>query len=343
MPLEDLKKPIIALTMGDPAGIGPEVIVKALADPLLRRRARFIIYGLNELLAYAADMAEIDAFWYRDQHDRIDRSYPQTVVVADYDEFSWLTTTQRGPSRLGGQASMRFVSDAIDDARAEKVDAIVTGPISKESWHLADFKYPGHTELLTERTRAKQSAMLFVGGPFRVVLATIHEALFDVRHRFTIGRVFTPIDLAHQALQQWFGINHPRLAVAALNPHAGEAGKFGDEEKRIIGPAILMAQEVGIDVQGPFPADSLFHQALKGSYDCIVAMYHDQGLIPLKMVAFDRAVNVTIGLPIIRTSVDHGTAFDIVGRNRANPESMKAAINLACDMVLRKRTLPVAR
>jgi 4-hydroxythreonine-4-phosphate dehydrogenase len=145
--------------------------------------------------------------------------------------------------------------------------------------------------------------------------------------------VFDPIDLVNDALKQWFGIEKPKIAVAALNPHAGEAGKFGDEEKRIISPAILMAQEVGIKVEGPFPADTLFHQALKGKFDAIVAMYHDQGLIPLKMLAFDKAVNITIGLPIIRTSPDHGTAFDIVGQNQANPDSMKAAIHMACDMV----------
>jgi len=174
-----------------------------------------------------------------------------------------------------------------------------------------------------------------------VVLATIHLALFDIRHRFTIGRVFDPIDLANDALKQWFGIPKPRIAAAGLNPHAGEAGMFGDEEKRIISPAILMAQEAGIDVTGPFPADTLFHKALEGRYDAIIAMYHDQGLIPVKMLAFDRAVNVTLGLPIIRTSVDHGTAFDIVGRNQARPGSMMAAIRLACDMVeTRRRTGP---
>ena len=146
--------------------------------------------------------------------------------------------------------------------------------------------------------------MMFVGGPFRVVLASVHEALFDVRHRFTIGRIFDPVDLANDALKQWFGIEHPRIAVAALNPHAGDDGRFGDEEKRIISPAILMAQEVGIDVVGPFPADTLFYKALDRRYDAIIAMYHDQGLIPIKMLAFDKAVNVTIGLPIIRTSTN---------------------------------------
>lgn len=337
MAVRDTDRPVIGITMGDPAGIGPEVIVKALAELEVRRRARYVVYGLNELLAYAADMAELDVFWWRDQHERVGRDYPQSVVVADYDEIGWLDTNISSASKQGGQASMRFVSDAIEDAKSGKIDAVVTGPISKESWHRAGFKYPGHTELLAHRCRSKRVAMMFVGGPFRVVLATIHEGLFEVRNRFTIGRVFEPIDLANDALKKWFGIAAPKIAVAALNPHAGESGRFGDEEKRIITPALLMAQEAGIDVSGPYPADTLFYQALDGRYDAIVAMYHDQGLIPVKMLAFDKAVNVTIGLPIIRTSVDHGTAFDIVGRNRANCSSMKAALHLACDMVETKR------
>ena len=340
---KDRDKPVIGVTMGDPAGVGPEVIVKALADAEVRRRARFVIYGLNELLAYSADMAELETFWWRDQHDRIERWYPQSVVVADYDEINWFANSKVGASRRGGEASMRFVCDAIDDARSGKIDAVVTGPICKESWQMAEYKYPGHTELFTDRCRARQSAMMFVGGPFRVVLATIHEGLFELRHQFKIGKVFTPIDLANEALQEYFGVSRPRIAVCALNPHAGESGQFGDEEERIISPAILMAQEVGINVEGPFPADTLFYKALDGEYDAIVTMYHDQGLIPIKLLAFDKAVNVTIGLPIIRTSVDHGTAFDIVGRNQANPNSMKAALHLACDMAERKRSAGKAR
>ncbi|MBN1435896.1 MAG: 4-hydroxythreonine-4-phosphate dehydrogenase PdxA [Sedimentisphaerales bacterium] len=339
---DDLNKPIIAVTMGDPGGIGSEIIVKALADPQLRRRGRFVIYGLHDLLSYAADMAEMNVFWHRDQHENINRLNRQSIVVADYDDLTWPTITERGPSRIGGETSMRFITDAIDHAMIGNVDAIVTAPISKHSWQLAGYKYPGHTELLTERTHARQSIMMFVGGPFRVALATIHEGLFELRHQFTIGKVFAPIDLANQALKEYFGIKQPRIAVAALNPHAGEEGKFGDEEQRIIAPAILMAQEQGIKVSGPFPADTLFYKALReNAYDIIVAMYHDQGLIPLKMLAFDKAVNVTIGLPIIRTSPDHGTAFDIVGKNRANPDSMKAALHLACDMALRKRSIPI--
>ncbi len=331
--LANLKnKPVIGITMGDPAGVGAEVIVKALSDPAVRNRGRFIIYGLHELLAYNADSFELDVFWQRDQHENINCKYIQSIAVADYDEINWNGNKKHQPSRLGGKASMRFVLDAIEDARRKKIDAIVTAPICKESWKLANYKYPGHTELLTEKCYAPRSAMMFVGGPFRVVLATIHEALFEIRHRFIIGRVFDPIDLAHQALRDYFGIKKPKIAVCGLNPHAGENGQFGDEEQRIIAPAILMAQEAGIDAVGPFPADTLFHSALQGKYDVIAAMYHDQGLIPIKLMAFDKSVNVTVGLPIIRTSVDHGTAFDIAGTNQANPGSMTAALHLACDM-----------
>jgi len=337
MALVGQDKPVIGITMGDPAGIGAEVIVKALSEPEIRRRGRFVVYGMNELLSYAADMVELDVFWWRDQHERVGRDFPQSVVVADYDEFSWLNANvNKGASKLGGQISMQLVTDALNDARSGKIDAMVTAPICKESWQLAGYKYAGHTEFLRESCRAKRAAMMFVGGPFRVVLATIHEPLFEVRHRFTIGRVFDPIDLAHEALQEWFGIEQPKIAVAALNPHAGEAGQFGDEEKRIISPAILMAQEAGIDVEGPFPADTLFYQALSGKWDAIVAMYHDQGLIPVKLLAFEKAVNITLGLPIIRTSVDHGTAFEIVGKNIANPQSMKAAIRMACALAEKK-------
>lgn len=331
--------PTIGITMGDPAGIGAEVIVKALADAQIRQDARFVIYGLNELLTYAADMDELDVFWWRDQHERISRNFMRGVVVADYDEINWLSGRGRPvATRLGGKASMRFISDAVQDALTGRIDAIVTAPINKHSWQLADYKkYPGHTEFLTDQCKSRRSAMMFVGGPFRVVLATIHESLFGLRHHFKIGTVFEPIDLVNDALKKWFGIEKPKIAVAGLNPHAGECGQFGDEEERIISPAILMAQEAGIDVVGPFPPDTIFYQALDGRYDAIVAMYHDQGLIPVKLLAFDRAVNVTIGLPIIRTSVDHGTAFDIAGRNQASPESMKAAIRLACDMAKIKR------
>jgi 4-hydroxythreonine-4-phosphate dehydrogenase len=358
------RKPVIGITMGEPGGIGPEVIVKALADPAVRRRARFVIYGMNELMSYAADLAEIDPYWHRLQHDspRAEYSLVHDVVVLDYDEYSVLSTRDNGPSKLGGQASLRFLDDAIAAARRPTddagIDAIVTGPICKQSWKLAGIRFPGHTELLQHRTKSRRAAMMFHAPPplpspsppdvtaeadeqlvdpadvkptLNVVLATIHLPLMDVRHLLTIGCVFDPIDLGHQAMRQ-LGIERPRIAVCGLNPHAGENGQFGDEEIRVITPAIEMARSAGMDVHGPFPADTLFTPRLRSKYDLIVAMYHDQGLIPVKMLAFDEAVNVTLGLPLIRTSVDHGTAFDLVGKNRAHPGSMKSAIRLAVQL-----------
>lgn len=329
-------RPTIAISMGDPAGIGAEVIVKALADPQLRRKGRYIIYGMNELLHYAADLAEFDVFWWRDQFNGRLRSYPHDVVVVDYDQYSLLGHTLRSPSKMGGEASMRFVVDAIDAARRGIVDAVVTAPIAKESWKLAGYGYPGHTELLAQRTGARRFAMMFAGGPIRVVLATVHVPLMGLWNRLNIGAVFQPIELVHQALVEWFDIPRPRIAVAGLNPHAGENGQFGDEEDRILRPAIVMARDQGIDVTGPHPGDTVFIAAANGRYDAVVAMYHDQGLIPVKLLGFDRSVNLTLGLPIIRTSPDHGTAFDIVGRNRANPGSMQAAIAMAIDLASRR-------
>ncbi len=329
-------RPTIGITMGDPAGVGPEVVVKALSDPILRHRARYIIYGLNEMLAYAADLAEFEVFWWRDQYNGRLRPYPHDVVVVDYDHYSLLGHAIKAPSRIGGEASMRFCSDAIGAAQKGIVDAVVTAPIAKESWKLAGYNFPGHTELFATRTGARRYAMMFAGGPLKVVLATVHIPLNSLWGRLNIGAVFQPIDLVHEALVNWFDIPKPRIAVAGVNPHASENGQFGDEEERIIAPAILMAREQGIDCTGPYPPDTVFMSAANGRFDAVVAMYHDQGLIPVKLLAFDRAVNLTIGLPIIRTSPDHGTAFDIVGRNRANPGSMRAAIELAIDLAVKR-------
>jgi len=333
---------VIGITMGDAAGIGPEVLVKALEDPFLRRQAKFIVFGMNEQLVYAADKLEVEPFWARHQHEKLSRTYVHKVVVADYDDYSvppWI----KGPSRAAGEASIRFCLDAIDAARSGIIDALVTAPISKTSWNMAGGKWPGHTEMLAERCKSKRKAMMFIAGPLKLALATIHEALFEVRNKFTIGCVYEPIDLLNTALKEFFAIANPRIAVAALNPHAGEQGQFGDEEIRIITPTITMAREVGINCSGPYPADTLFLRAVHGEFDGVVAMYHDQAMIPVKLLAFEDAVNVTIGIPIIRTSPSHGTAFDIVGKGIANPSSMKAAIRTAIRMAQTKRACAIAQ
>ncbi len=338
-------KPLIGITMGDPSGIGAEVIVKALQDPDIRALGRFVIYCSTDVMEDAADGAGVSPSWFTvspDEALRID-SGVVAVNVADSPAGFWLSPR---PTPTGGKASLAFLDAAIEAARdgrqvdsvGQQVDfvgrlaAIVTGPINKTSWKLAGVRFPGHTELLADRFNSKRVTMAFVGGGLRIALASAHVGLLSLRNQFTLGMVFQAIDLLDEALKRWFGIARPRIAVCGLNPHAGEEGQFGDEESRVIEPAMEMARNAGINVEGPFPADTLFTPKLRSRFDGIVAMYHDQGLIPLKMLAFDTAVNVTLGLPIIRTSPDHGTAFDIAGMNQADPGSMKEAIRLACQL-----------
>lgn len=330
--------------MGDPTGIGPEVVVKALADDDLRSLARFVIYGANAPLTLAADHAGIEPFWYRVPagSERIDSPINEPVIVRDYQEFGDLLRLPKEPNRHGGAASKRFVEDAVTDCLSDpeatrRIDAMVTAPISKQAWRLAGFNWPGHTELIAHRTRSRRSCMMFEAPRLKVVLATIHIPLMDVRNHLTIGRVFDPIDLGNQACLA-LGIKSPRIAVCGLNPHAGEGGLLGDEETRIIQPAIDMAQQAGINATGPWPADTIFSEAVKGTYDLVVAMYHDQGLIPLKLMEQGKSSNWTIGPPIVRTSPDHGTAFDISGMNRADDTSMQSAIRLAIRLAVHSRT-----
>ena len=336
--------PVIGITMGDPLGIGPEVLVKALADPAMRKLAKFVVYGRNETLLAAAERARVGLDWFRvdASSERAQEGSVLAPLVLDYTADGLLDATRPGPTRFGGILSKAFVEDAITDAlRApgdpRRVDAVVTGPISKESWSIAGFKWPGHTELLAFRTKAKRHAMMFSSPRLRVALATAHLPLMDVRNVLTIGKVYDPIDLGHQFCRQ-LGIAKPRIAVCGLNPHAGENGMFGDEETRVIRPAIDAARRVGIDAHGPFPGDTVFIGAAAGDWDLVVAMYHDQGLIPVKLLGWDKAVNVTVGLPIVRTSPDHGTAFDIAGQGRASEGSMKAAIELAARLAGAPRT-----
>lgn len=331
---EAADKPIIAIAMGDPGGIGAEVIVKALANPEIRSLGRFIIYGMADAIDAAAGLAEIDPFWFAVPSDKV-VGVKSGVLLADYDEFSYGSMI-RQESAVGGEASLAFLEDAIQASKTGLVDAIVTGPINKTSWKKAGCKFDGHTELLQQRFNAKRVTMMFSGGPLKVALASRHIGLFQLRNQFSIGTVFHPLDALSDALKRFWGIDNPRIAVAGLNPHAGENGQFGDEETRVIEPAIDMARQAGMTVEGPFPADTLFHKLVNGphAFDGVLAMYHDQGLIPIKLVAFDRAVNITLGLPTIRTSVDHGTAFDIAGKNKADAGSMTEAIKLACEMAV---------
>lgn len=333
-------RPTIAVSMGDPGGIGPEVLVKALADSELRRSARFFIHGLSEPLLEAAEAAAIPPFWWkvRAGSSLLETAGSHDVVLIDHSdaasELGWSADTHRKPTKASGTLSFRFVDDAISAAKGElpghpRAHAVVTAPISKHAWAMAgQVRFPGHTEMLAERFGATRSRMAFIAPNLRVILATAHIPLGRITNDLTIGRVHDTIDLGAD-LCRALGIERPRIAVAGLNPHAGEEGLLGDEEKRIIGPAIAHAQRNGIDAQGPFPGDTVFNAAIKGRYDLVVAMYHDQGLIPVKLLAFDSAVNITTGLPVWRTSPDHGTAYDIAGKNLADCGSMKESLKLA--------------
>ena len=333
------RPPLIGISMGDPCGVGAEVIVKALADPELRRLGRFVVYGLSERMHTAAADARIKPYWFdRPQSDAM--PVDSGVVVANFADYADGYWSPPRPSADAGAASLAFFDEAIEAARAEVIDAIVTGPIHKGAWRRAGCRFPGHTDKLADAFGVRRFTMMFAADGLRVALASVHLGLFELRNRFTIGLVFQPIDLLHDALRRWFGVDKPRIGVAGLNPHAGEDGRFGDEEARVIVPAIQMARNAGIHVEGPLSADTLFTPEMRRRFDGIVAMYHDQGLIPVKMATFHSAVNVTLGLPVIRTSVDHGTAFDIAGTNQAAPGSMASAIRLACDMAQKKLVRP---
>lgn len=330
--------PTIGITMGDPAGIGPEVVLMSLAAVQHSVQSRYVLYGSNTLLTLAADMCnETSLRWHRvnaNSKRAREQMNEQITVLDDGDED--VHSLPHQPSEIGGHTSKRWVEQAIQDALKPETDprhinAVVTAPICKASWVEAGYRWAGHTELFASRTNAKRHAMAFISPTLRVVLATCHIPLMDIRNVLTIGRVFDAIELAAQGCEQ-LGIVNPRIAVAGLNPHAGEGGILGDEESRLIEPAINLAIEAGHRVFGPFPADTLFNDAAEGSYDVVVAMYHDQGLLPVKLLHKHQAVNWTIGLPIIRTSPDHGTAFDLVGKNEANTGSMQTAIRLAVDL-----------
>jgi 4-hydroxythreonine-4-phosphate dehydrogenase len=281
-------KPRVAITAGDPAGIGPEVAARAAADPRVLDACDPVVYGP----AHGA-------------------AFPAGVL-----------------SGAAGRSAYEVIVRAVADAQLDVVQAIATAPVNKEAFRLAGLPWSGHTDLLAHLTGARDVAMMFYSKELRVVLATVHIPLAEVPRALTASSLEATIALTARELPR-FGLERPRIAVAGLNPHAGEHGLFGSEEDTAIRPAIEACRARGIDVDGPFPGDTVFVRARRGDFDVVVACYHDQGLIPVKLVAFGQAVNVTLGLPIVRTSVDHGTAFDIAGKGLADPESMIAAVLLA--------------
>ena len=318
----------LAITMGDPGGVGPEIIVRALNSPEVRNYCAPIVIGDASIMEEALNLLKLNL------QLRLIKS-PEESKPTSRDRFIELIDMgmikkfrKNKPTAEGGKACVSYIKKAVEVAVKKQVDGIVTAPISKEALKIAGFKWPGHTEMLADLTNTRDYAMMLMGGNLRVILVTMHTALRNVPALITEKRILKTIRLAKKACDM-LKIRKPRIAVAALNPHAGEAGMFGDEEKKKIIPAIREAVKERIPVSGPYPPDTIFYKAYKGEVDVIVCMYHDQGLIPLKMIAFDQGVNTTIGLPFVRTSPDHGTAYDIAWKGIADPTSMIEAIKLA--------------
>jgi 4-hydroxythreonine-4-phosphate dehydrogenase len=329
--------PLLGITMGDPAGIGPEVIAKALAGKALRRLCRPLVIGSGPVMERTIKSLKLKLNVVPIAgHDIEPFRLGQVAVLDPLDPPLGRFTVGIAASETGA-ASVAFIKKAVQLAELGCIDGIVTAPINKEAINMAGCHYPGHTELLADLTCTQESGMMIVGGPLKIMFVTTHVAIKELPAVLTQARIEKAIRLAHRALSELFHIPKPKIGVAALNPHAGEHGLFGDEELVAILPAARAAQAQGILASDPLPADTLFGKAARGNYDGVVAMYHDQGLIPLKLVAFGTCVNLTVGLPIIRTSVDHGTAYDIAGKGIADHGSLLEAVKLAATLTKGRR------
>ena len=314
-----IRRPLIAVTMGDPAGIGPEVAVRACAR--LRRTASFVLVGDRAVLERTARRLDVD---------------PKSPIV----EVSELSAADRRPGKptaAGAAAAHRSILRAVELVQGNQADAVVTAPVSKQAIQSLGIDFPGHTETIAHLAGDAEVRMMMAGASLRIVLVTTHIRFSDVPAALTTDRVVRTAEIASRALERDFGVRRPRLALAGLNPHAGEGGAFGDEEIRVLAPAAKRAGERGVRLAGPLPPDTVFFRARSGEFDAVVSLYHDQGLIPFKLLHFSDGVNVTLGLPFPRTSPDHGTAFDIAGRGIADDTSMASAIRLGAAMAARRR------
>ena len=323
--MPDLEHLPIAITMGDACGIGPEIIAKLYADvaalpPTLVLGDKGRIERAVQLLALPLTVAAINS-------PEDFQPTPDTINVISLSSLPEELPFGQLDARAG-KAAFDYIRAGIELALQKRIRAIVTAPINKEALRLADFHYPGHTEILADFSGTKDFAMMLMNNDLRVILVTIHVSLRDAIEQLTIESELRTIRLAHRAMVQ-LGIARPRIAVAGLNPHAGEHGLFGSEDEAIIKPAIQQVRAEGIEASGPWPGDTVFMHARQGRFDIVVAQYHDQGLIPVKYLGVDEGVNVTVGLPFVRTSVDHGTAFDIAGTGKASHASLRVAVEQA--------------
>ncbi|MDH5559915.1 MAG: 4-hydroxythreonine-4-phosphate dehydrogenase PdxA [Deltaproteobacteria bacterium] len=327
-----MTEPIIAITAGDPAGIGPEIILKAATSPEWNSGIKKIVIGKVSVFKKTLTQLNlgIKIEKINDLADLIENH--NTIPVFEVESLSDFNFQMGQLQPECGELAFQSILKAVELAQTKQIKAIVTAPINKEALHLAGRHFDGHTGLLAHLTQTKLYRMLFASEKLKIIHVTAHMALKEACETITEEMVFQTIRLGHEHLIQ-LGMTHPRVAVCGLNPHAGESGIFGSEDQEIILPAIKKAHERGIKAEGPFPGDTVFLKALKGQFDMVVAQYHDQGHIPGKLIAFDSGVNVTLGLPIIRTSVDHGTAFDIAGKNTADYQNLFCAIKYAEKLV----------
>jgi len=328
-----MPKPLIAITMGDPCGVGPEIIVKALQTPETSAACRPVVIGdrpaLERALAVCGSTLGLQVITAPEEAAAVPCG---TIPLLALTHLPEADLAYGRPTAAAGDAAYRYICAAARLCLDRRVAAMATAPISKEAMNRAGHDYPGHTELLAELCGTDDFVMMLAGDVLRVSLVTIHEALADIPRLITFDQVLKTIRITAAGVARLTGRPHPQLAVLALNPHCGEGGMFGGEEREVIAPAIRAARARGFDALRPPSAQQLFHFAGQGAYDGVVAMYHDQGLIPLKMLHFDDGVNITLGLPIIRTSVDHGTAYDLAGSGRASEKSLLAAIRMALQM-----------
>ncbi len=334
-----LKKPLLGISMGDPGGIGPEICAKALNDPAIYRICRPLVVGDGGVMADAIRFCRLPVSIHPCEQPEAGRYSFGSIDVLDLKNLAAGSLRHKQVTAAQGRAAFAYVAKVIELAMAGRIDATVTAPINKAAINAAGYHYAGHTEIYARFTGARDYAMMLVEGKFRVAHVSTHVALRQACDLVRKARIGNVIELAQGILVQ-MGMASPRLAVAGLNPHCGEGGLFGTEDDQEIAPAVAAARAAGIDAEGPLPADTVFSKMLGGGYDLVVVMYHDQGHIPGKLLGFKydgktdtwvsmAGVNVTLGLPIVRTSVDHGTAFDKAGEGRANPQSMLEAIRLA--------------
>ena len=325
------EKPVIGITLGDINGIGSEVIIKALADTRMLKLCTPVIYGHSKVLAYYKKQLQIEEFNYSHIKNHENIFFKKINVINCWEDVFEIKTGSVTPE--AGKCAFLALEKACDDLKNGYLDALVTGPINKHNIQNEQFTFAGHTEYLTNYFGAKDSLMFLVGEDLRVGVATGHIPLLDVPKAITSNLIVEKVKLMASSLKNDFGILKPKIAVLGLNPHAGEEGLLGQEEIEVIRPAIQQCKEDGLLVFGPYPSDGFFGTGHFKKMDGILAMYHDQGLIPFKTLAFDSGINFTAGLPVIRTSPDHGTAYDIAGKNLADEKSMREAIFLACDIV----------